>query len=231
MKPVGTRFGMLTISKILNPSRKHGTVECTCDCGKVLTIAYKYLSNKLVNSCGCCSREQAQKNGHYKKYPKSSLVGQTFGRLTVIKEVEKENNNRKRYWLCKCTCNKEIIVEQGNLKNHLTQSCGCLRKEKAVQNNPTHLNGLSETRLYQTWYNMKERCYNKERKDYEYYGKIGITVCEEWKSNFLSFYEWAINNGYEDDLTIDRVNPYGNYEPTNCRWATRKEQAHNKRRK
>lgn len=89
--------------------------------------------------------------------------------------------------------------------------------------------GLRNTRLYTIWTNMKQRCANPNASGYEFYGARGISVCDEWKSDFLSFYNWAISNGYSDELTIDRINPKGNYEPCNCRWYTIQEQATNKR--
>lgn len=88
--------------------------------------------------------------------------------------------------------------------------------------------GLRYTRIYRIWCNMKRRCYNKNDKSYKAYGGRGITVCDEWKFDFLSFYNWAIESGYNDKLTIDRINVNGNYEPCNCRWLDSKSQCNNK---
>lgn len=89
---------------------------------------------------------------------------------------------------------------------------------------------LSATGLYSIWCGMKKRCYYQKSPNYKSYGGRGVKVCDEWKNDFKSFYNWAMSNGYRDNLTIDRINPFGNYEPSNCRWATYEEQAKNKRK-
>lgn len=147
-------------------------------------------------------------------------IGQRNGKLTVIEFYKKENNNI--FWKCKCDCGKEIIVKSKLLKERGVKSCGCLYKETRYTNNLKH--GMYKTRIYKTWLNMKSRCNTPSASKYYLYGGKGIKVCEEWKNDFISFYNWAIDNGYRDDLTIDRINPDGNYEPNNCRWATYKEQ-------
>lgn len=108
-----------------------------------------------------------------------------------------------------------------------TKSCGCLQKEMASKSNTKH--GMYKTRIYKSWADMIQRCHNKNEPNYRYCGSKGIIVCDEWKKNFVSFYNWAMSNGYKDNLTIDRINNYGNYEPANCRWITIKEQERNKK--
>lgn len=146
------------------------------------------------------------------------LTGQRFGSLIVIERAENTKNN-KAQWLCRCDCGNLTVVQRANLKSGGTVSCGCKRKP----------HGKVHSRLYNIWRGIKQRCSNPNATGYKNYGGRGVAVCDEWLHNFQAFYDWSMQNGYAENLTIDRVNTDENYSPDNCRWVTQKVQQNNKR--
>lgn len=155
------------------------------------------------------------------------ITGNKYGRLTVIKRIPNTLERTTR-WLCKCDCGKLHEVNKNMLINGTTQSCGCYARELFMGNKLKETHDESRTRLYRVWQSMKQRCYDKNTNGYKDYGARGITVCEEWLK-YENFSKWAKENGYQDNLTIDRKDNSKGYSPDNCRWLTIKEQNRNKR--
>jgi hypothetical protein len=159
------------------------------------------------------------------------LAGKVFGKLTVL---EYSHSNRYAYWKCRCECGKETIVRSSHLIAGLVKTCGCSWAENGKKTvihaqNANVIHGDSKSRLYNIWSNMLQRCENENATGFALYGGRGIKVCPEWH-DYVVFKEWALKNGYRDDLTIDRESVNGNYEASNCRWADTETQANNTRR-
>lgn len=159
------------------------------------------------------------------KHNLKNMSGYVFNDCKVIERVE--SKNKRAMWLCECFCGNRFIESGTRIRNGSKKSCGCLRKKKTSERNTTH--NKSQTRLYRIWCNMKARCNNSNNPAFDRYGGRGIKVCDEWNKSFNEFYKWAKISGYTNELTIERVDNDGNYEPDNCKCANYSIQGRNKR--
>lgn len=166
---------------------------------------------------------------------KTDIIGVRFGRLIVQSyshsEKRTKSNGSKHYYNCLCDCSNTCIKERCSLKCGNTSSCGCIRSEMLTKRNKEtgslHGDSVKYERLHNSWSAMLNRCDHTNNKNYDLYGGRGIKVCDEWHK-WEVFRDWALDNGYNDGLTIDRIDRNGNYEPSNCRWVTMDVQANNK---
>lgn len=145
-----------------------------------------------------------------------------YGKLTILEihhQKKYPNGTIIDFVKCKCDCGNIKIINFNNIKRGLVKSCGCISKTA---------NGMSNTRIYQIYRHILNRCYREKDISYKNYGGRGITVCQDWQDDFMNFYNWAINHGYKKDLTIDRIDVNGDYEPLNCRWVDIKTQQNNR---
>lgn len=151
----------------------------------------------------------------------NEFIGMKFGKLEVIKYLY-TNEKRKTIYLCKCECGNLKEIKRNSLVSGHTKSCGCIKKTGNLKH------GQRNTKLYGTWLNIKDRCNNKNNSHFKYYGKKGIKMCDEWTNDFATFMKWALENGYVEGLSIERIDNNKGYNPNNCKWIAKEKQARNR---
>lgn len=221
----GQRFGRWTVLRNTGiKERSSYLFECQCDCGTIKNIRSGSLKSGNSKSCGCLAKELSRKREKNLYNPKAikDMTGQRFGNL-VIEGMEERKPHEKVRWICRCDCGNKISLTRTMLlnRNEENLNCGCIEKFSYNKEYP---------RLRRIWGNMKQRCLNPKNDSYAGYGGRGITICQEWQEDFANFAKWAIENGYSDNLTIERKDVNGNYEPSNCCWITSFEQQSNTRK-
>lgn len=229
---VGQRFGRWLVLEQVKIGQPGPTMfRCRCDCGNEGVVGARFLNNGKSRSCGCLQRDRAAEPKGPR--PHEDLTGRRFGRLVVLGRSPKPWVG-KLMWLCRCDCGNEKEVQNKLLlrKKAPTRSCGCLQPDaacaRATTHGMSHKNGKAYVPEYEAWQGAKKRCTNPRSRDYPDYGGRGIAMCERWFASFEAFYK-DMGERPGPGWSLDRINRDGDYEPGNCRWATVKDQARNRR--
>lgn len=202
--------------------------RCMCDCGREIFLTSNQIRIHSPKSCGCSKERKPYNKNKESHLPDKEFIGKKYNKLTIIERfIDCDNKGQGRKWLCECECGNTIIVNTHNLINDKTKQCNKCSNE-SIKTSVTKHGYCQKERLYTTWLNMRDRCNNPNYLKYHLYGGRGIEVCESW-NDYSEFKNWAIKNGYDDSLSLDRIDVNGNYDPNNCRWVTQKTQCNNKR--
>ena len=228
IKP-GNKFGRLTVVKFSHSVKGHRYWNCNCICGEGKVTAARDLRSGHAKSCGCLRREASRQFNLRRRRNKHEIrPGDQFARLTVV-ELSRKDQKGYEYWKCICVCGESTVVERYSLVSGHAKSCGCYKRELCALRPVTH--GLSSAKEYSSWEGMIQRCTNPRNKKYKDYGGRGIKVCDEWRKSFEAFYR-DMGPKPSPKHSIDRFpDNDGHYEPSNCRWATSKQQRANQHRK